>query len=161
MMNLKTKLLIWLLLLFISSAPCFSQSTTAKEIVVTFISAKCVDTTYTPSLHQTRVYPPRTTYVKDKLVYELDITLKLNGEGFIYSKPLAITCYMPDGNTETIIINEKLEELIPGNFYEYKMFIETKGTGWAKITVGEWDDNEQQTNESGDITFIHNSVYLE
>jgi len=161
MPQLRLKLLILFSLIIIFPGLSYSQSSSKREIIVAAVSAECVDTTYTAATAQSRVYPHKTVYVKEKLVYELIVTIKLTGDEFVYSKPLAITCYIPDGTSKTIIVNQELEELVPDVFYEYKMLVGTKVKGWAKITLGEWDDYNLKVHQFRGITFIDNSVYLE
>lgn len=154
---------IFLLLIFISVFQTlnYSQGLLKKEIVVTNIAVKCIDTTYTLSPNQTRVYPPRLSYIKDKLVYEIEITIKLNGAGFIYNKPLALSCYLPENESKTIIVNQELFELTTNESYEYLMVLKTKQKGWAKIVVGEWDDHHLRINYFGEIKLIDSSFYID
>lgn len=162
MLHNKRNLLLVLLLILTTAEFYHCQTSAKKEIVVTFINAECVDTTYTTSTRDVRSRDPRALYIISKfLVYELNITLKINGESFIYNDPLSLTCHSPDGTIHSIIINEELDELVYNNFYEYKMLIQTKTNGWAKITIDELNDHNLKTDQSSDITFLDNSVYLE
>lgn len=161
MLSNKIRLLHLILFIVMTQIPCYAQGSLNREIVVTFVSAKCIDTTYTLSPHQTRVYPPRLSYIKDKLVYELRITIKLNGDGFIFDKPLALTCYLPKDGSKTIIVNQVCDTLNPNGTYEYVMVIKTNHKGWSKITIGEWDDYNLRITYFNDIRFIDGSVYLE
>ena len=157
----KIKLLPLILFIILSQIPFYAQGSLKSEIVVAFISAKCVDTTYTLSPNQTRVYPPRPSYIKDKLVYEIRITLKLYGDGFIFDKPLALTCYLPKDGLKTIIVNQENYALTTNESYEYVMVIKTNQKGWSKITACGWDDYNLRMTQFDGIRFIDGSFYLE
>ncbi len=159
----KTKKFLLFGFLIIPHITYYSQSSSHSEIVVTFISAKCIDTTYTLSTMRTMVYPSQTYYVIDHFVYEVRITLKLNGDNFIYNKPLALTCLFPKGGSKVKIVNQDLTELVAKNSYEYITLIKVKPKvkGWTKITVGEWDDHNLRIVHSSQIRFIDGSFYLE
>lgn len=159
----KTKKLLLFGFLIIPLITNNSQSLSHDEIVVTSLSAKCVDTTYTASVIKTTEYPSKTHYVIDHFVYEVRITLKLSGENFTYNKPLALTCLYPKGGSKVKIVNQDLTELAANNSYAYTMMIKLKPKvkGLTKITVGEWDDYNLRIVHSSQVRFIDGSFYLE
>jgi hypothetical protein len=151
------------LLLLMFSISIKAQVTSKGEIVITFVTAKCIDTTYTLPVFQTRVYPPslQNTYVKDKLVYEVLITVRIGGDNFVFNRPLALTCYLPKNEKQTLIVNQERDELMSDMSYQYSMILTTKQKGWVKVVVGEWDDSELEINNYGGIKYISGSVYIE
>ncbi|MBI3123023.1 MAG: hypothetical protein HYZ10_01330 [Ignavibacteriales bacterium] len=157
---MKATILFFALLCFSFAEILFAQDSSQNAIIVKFISYKCIDTTFIVSKRTTHSYPSQDYYEIDKFVYELNITLELDGNNFVFNKPLALTCYLPKGGEKTIIINEELEKLISPESYTYIMLLETKQKGWAKITAGEWDAYNLRVTYSSGIKFVDDSFYI-
>ena len=134
---------------------------TRGEIEFKNIIVKCIGKTYKLSPNQTYGYPSQTHYMIDKSVYELKIILKLNGNNFTYNKPLAITCYLPEGGRKTLIVNQELDTLSTDRYFEYVMILKTSEKGWAKMTIGEWDDYNLSINFLNGILHYDYSFRLE
>lgn len=147
------------MILFSSRISIYSQSLSRPEIMVAFITAKCVDTTYTKVHTRERHYSDY--YIKDKLVYEVSITLKLSGEGFVYNRPIDLTCFLPGDLSVSTLLNIDGYELTPDKFHEYQFYAAVKTKGLAKIVLKEWDPQNQFAVENSKIKFIDASFFLD
>ncbi|MDX9924620.1 MAG: hypothetical protein RBS48_07630 [Ignavibacteriaceae bacterium] len=157
----KIKFLPIIIFLILSQTPFHAQGTYNHEIAVTFISAGCFDTTYRLSRRQVPEYSSHQSYVIDKFVYKIRITIKLSGNGIILDRPLALTCYYPPNGSKTIIVNQENYPLNSDEDYEYMMVVKTKEKGWAKISVCGWDEDNLRLKYFDGIKYIDSSFYFE
>jgi len=149
-----------IVLLFLFQSMNYSQEMFKGDILISDLSVECIDTTYIVNpLYKSR--PTNIEYEKNKLVYEVILTIRLYGNEFSYNNALALTFSTPDNNSATIIINQELYDLRINEDYEYILNIQSKNGGLTGIDINEWDMYSLSIVKHTNVNFIDYSFYLE
>jgi hypothetical protein len=138
----------------------YSQEVFEGDIFISDLSAECIDTTYTYSV-MTNSYPPQRLLKKDKLVYEVNLIIKLYGNGYAYENAIALTFKTPDNEITTIIINQDLYPMTFDEKYEYILNIQSREKGWVNVELHEWDVHRLEIKNNINVNFLNYSFYLE
>lgn len=148
------------LIIIVSPLFILSQEIYRGDILISDLSSECIDTTYIRS-SITRLNPPEYSFKKDKLVYEITLTIKLYGNEYNYSKALALTFETPDNEITTIIVNQELYPMIVDENYEHVLNIQSRESGWVNLKINEWDVHNLVIKNNININFINYSFFIE
>lgn len=138
----------------------FSQNVFRGDVVVSSLFTECIDTAFVLNPLSESI-PSNSTYIIDKYIYEVILTIRLYGNDNYYSRPLALTFNTPDNISTTHIINQELYDFSVDDSYEYTIYLQTSEKGWTDIEINEWDMHKLEIVDNIFVNFIDYSFYLE
>lgn len=124
----------------------YAESHFIKE-VYDYIYPRYVTGHYRPAVQPTWGF--------DGYLYNIDLTVILDGKDFLWDKPLQVRFTFENGDAQTIIINEEMFPLYPGKFYNFSIDLKTHIKGQTRIDIFP----APGTNEEG-VRFYGTSVCL-
>ncbi len=130
------------------------------DIIVSQVSAICIDTNYTASKYISPVIPP--IHHKDfkNFVYQVKIVLELNRNIYLWDKPIGIVCTPMDGNQQDIALNSERRILSPDNKYEYIFILLSEKKGGVILELGSVDESTGKVIVNNN-KFLGKNFYLE
>lgn len=130
------------LLLCLSITPAYSRDFNPESIPI--ITVHYAESHFIQEVYDYK-YPAHTTgHLKpavqptwgfDGYLYRIDITVILDGENFLWDKPLQVRFTFENGDVQTIIINEDMYLLYPSKFYNFSFDLKTYFKGPARIDL--------------------------
>lgn len=99
----------------------------------------------------------RTGYRKvfDGYLYRIDLMIILDGENFVWNKPLEVHFIFSNGNNYRAVINEEMLTIRPHEFYTFSFDFKTYDKGPARIELNPLPGQNEEN-----IRFYGTSVCL-
>jgi len=139
-----------LIILLCFSACSSYQSTNKRSTDDVFISqlsifgmqAKLIDTTYM-IIGYTKSIPGRPIKKIKDFVYEITLSIKVNGINTYWNSPFDVILILPNGKIATYVLNEEEFTLSSSFIEDFRFIVETPQKGTAKCALS----LVQQSNE--------------
>jgi hypothetical protein len=146
--------------LFLSCSLFNYKDVNEYDIIVSEVSAFCIDTNYTASKRSSPVIPPVIHKRIKNFVYEVIIVLELNRNISLWDKPIGIVCTPMDGNQQDISLNSERRILSPDNKHEFIFFLLTERKGGVILELGLVDESTGEVIVNNN-KFLGKNFYLE
>lgn len=142
-MILQGKLYLAAALLFsLTTSPAYSQCVDPESIPI--ITVHYAESHFIQEVYD-YIYPRyvlgnyspqvQPTWGFDGHLYRVDIMIILEGENFMWNKPLQVQFTFENGDTQTKVINEDMFPLYPGKFYNFSFDVKTRVKGLTRINL--------------------------
>lgn len=146
--------------LFLSCSLFNYKDVNEYDIIVSQVSAICIDTNYTASKNISPVILPISHKRFKNFVYQIKIVLELNRYIHLWDKPIGIVCTPMDGNQQAIALNSERTILSPDNKHEFIFFLLTERKGGVILELGSVDESTGEVIVNNN-KFLGKNFYLE
>lgn len=138
----------------------FSFSIYAQQISITDAESIFIDDDYI-IVGTTHSVPPRLLKKKEGYIYQIDLTIDVSGDNFIWSSPLNCIFTFPDGKQVSKVINIESYTLFSHEKHHFTFNIRTKRKGQAKIDISPFYRCGTNLPDDSNIKFSGNYILLE
>lgn len=146
--------------LFLSCSLFNYKDVNEYDIIVSQVSAICIDTNYTASKNISPVILPISHKRFKNFVYQIKIVLELNRYIHLWDKPIGIVCTPMDGNQQSFILNIDRRELFLDNKHEFIFVLISERKGGVILELGLVDESNGEVIVNNN-KFLGKNFYLE